>query len=263
MKERQKENAVRTASLLGVDIVIGTRGELFSYASSLYGKGGAIFTPNPEILVLSCENSDLGHALSKGVNIPDGIGVRRALLSRGIITDTYPGVEIGEAILSLPGVRLGIIGGRAGVAKEAIERLIKKHTKVTEAFSVDGYSYTEDAVVSLINQTCANVVFVCLGSPKQELFISSVKDKCEGVLFLALGGSVDVYSGRVRRAPRILRKMGLEWLYRMLSSPKRILRLPRLFRFIVYDFKSRSANISKKNKKQPLFLKKSHKFDKN
>jgi len=266
MEDKNVKKELKIFRLLSVDITTGKRDELFSAVAALHGRGGAVFTPNPEILSIAQTNTQLKFALSQGLNIPDGVGVKRALSRRGIFTDTYPGVELGEALLTLDGVRLGIYGGRAGVADMAMRNLLVKHPGVISAFTLDGYSNTEDDVCRAIENTEPTVVFVCLGSPKQEVFISRIRDRFASVLFLALGGSADVYAGYVKRAPRLFRRAGLEWLFRMLASPARISRLPRIFRFLLYDFKSRRnerANISKKIKNRPLFLKKSYKFDKN
>lgn len=266
MEEKNIKPEVKLCELLSVGIVTGKRDALFSAVSELHGKGGAVFTPNPEILSMAKTNPQLKRALSQGLNIPDGVGVKRALSKRGIFTDTYPGVELGEALLTLDGVRLGIFGGRAGVADAAMQNLLVKYPSVTNAFTLDGYSSTKDDVCRAIENTEPTVVFVCLGSPKQEIFIYDIKDRFDSVLFLALGGSADVYAGRVKRAPEVFRRAGLEWLFRMLRSPSRMSRLPRILRFLLYDFKSRRkerANISKKIKNRSLFLKKSYKFDKN
>ena len=89
-----------------------------------------------------------------------------------------------------------------------------------------------EAVLCRIRESGARIVFVCFGAPAQEKWIAQNRDKLPGVnLLLGLGGSLDVYSGHVKRAPAIFVRLGLEWLYRLLKEPKRIGRMMSLPKF--------------------------------
>ena len=91
-----------------------------------------------------------------------------------------------------------------------------------------------------IRESGADVVFVCLGAPKQEKWISEYKDKLNARVLMGIGGSLDVFAGEVERAPDVWCRMGLEWLYRLIKEPwrfKRMLALPK-FGFTVI-FKGR------------------------
>lgn len=225
--------------IFDVDILAGSREELFSATAELVGVGGAISTVNPEILYTSLENEDLKKALVTSVCIPDGIGVARTIRHKGVFSECFPGVELGEALLSVFSVRLGIIGGEEGVAERAMKNLSEKYTSVTPAFSICGYNINNDEIIDKIRTTKPDIVFVCLGSPKQEIFINEITHMFNDVLFVALGGSVDIYSGDKRRAPRFVRRLHAEWLYRMISEPIRVKRLPKLF---LYTLKSRQKH---------------------
>ena len=87
-------------------------------------------------------------------------------------------------------------------------------------------------VIDSINESGANIVFVGLGSPKQEKWIYENKDKITANVIMGVGGSIDVFSGNVKRAPKIIRKLGLEWMYRMIKDPKRIKDVPKYFKYI-------------------------------
>ena len=232
------EESVKATSVFGVDIAVGTREELFDMCSSLIGKGGVISTVNPEILYSSIKNSELRLALVESLCIPDGFGVEFLLKKKGVVCERFAGVELGEALLEKRVVRLGIIGGRENVAKAALENLVLKHRNVIPEFALSGYNIDILAFKKRLSETKPDILFVCLGSPKQELFIREIKDASKRTLFISLGGSADVYSGNKKRAPKIIRTINCEWIYRILREPKRIKRLPKLFGFIYLAIKS-------------------------
>ncbi len=238
------------SEIFGIKIAIGNREELFSAASELIGVGGSISTVNPEILYNSLRCGELYEALSESLNIPDGIGVVQALKRRGASSDRYPGVELGEALLDIKPVKLAIIGGKPGVAEDALDKLILRHPLSLYGFAQDGYSYTDDGVKILMESHSPDIVFVCLGSPLQELFIKRMKKSYPGVLFVALGGSSDIYSERKKRAPLIFRRSGTEWIFRIMLEPKRIFRLPKIFAFVIKSRKE--GNLVRKSRKKAL-----------
>lgn len=224
-----------SATLFGIDIAIGTKEELLSLATSLIGRGGAISTVNPEIMRDSVYNATLRAALMESLNIPDGVGVRASLSMKGIKTEVFPGVELGEALLDIPGVRFAIIGGKSGVAKRALEKLSLLHPGSVPCFAMDGYTLSYTSVGEQLTEYLPQLVFVCLGSPKQEIFIYNIKRYAKETLFLSLGGSVDIYAQDKKRAPRVVRKMKCEWLYRMIREPSRISRVPKLADFAYFS----------------------------
>ena len=98
--------------------------------------------------------------------------------------------------------------------------------------TADGYFKDEDAVVEQIRRTKPDVVFVCLGAPKQERFIRNHIDELDVTLMLGLGGSLDGYAGIAQRAPKWMIDLSLEWLYRLIKDPKRLGRMMRLPKFV-------------------------------
>ena len=211
-------------------------------------------TVNPEILYNSLKNEALYGALCDSVCIPDGIGVEKTLVRMGAYSERFPGVELGEALLSAFSVRLGIIGGKTGVAERAMKNLSQRYKSMIPAFALHGYNISNEEFKETLAKSKPDVVFVCLGSPMQELFIAEMKSFSKGTLFLALGGSVDIYAGDKRRAPKALRRLHLEWLYRMLAEPKRIKRAPKLLFYMLKNKKNeknheKNSKIGKKREK--------------
>lgn len=233
MKEKYGE-------IFGIRIAVGSREELFAAAIPYLWRGGAIATVNPEMLSDSLESVKLKRYLNSALCIPDGVGVKMALARSGVATEVLPGVELGEMLLDTVPLRLGIIGGKAGVAEAAMENLLARHYLASRAFALSGYRLRYSQYEREIERSGAEVVFVCLGSPKQELFIADVKEKFPSVLFVGLGGSVDIYSGKKKRAPLLVRRIGAEWLWRIAREPERISRVPKIMRFFhkVRSFKA-------------------------
>lgn len=233
--------------IFDVEVMAGSREELFMKVANMLGEGGAVSTVNPEILYDSLKNEQLREALQASVCIPDGVGVERTIRKKGVFSERFPGVELGEALVSAFPLKLGIIGGAEGVARRAVDNLCLKHPTLTAVFALPGYNINEDEVECELKEKEPDLVFVCLGSPKQEIFIRKIKQWSPKTLFIALGGSVDIYAGDKRRAPKIIRRMRGEWIYRIVTEPKRIKRFPKL---VLYAHKSRkSAKNHQKNGK--------------
>ena len=236
-------------TLFGIDIAIGSREELYQRCAALVGRGGAISTVNPIILNNAINSPELKEALKSSLCIPDGVGVEIAIRCLGCKTERLPGVDLGEQLLSGDRcVSLGIIGGKEGVATKALENLTAKHPGVIPEFALCGYNIDDGYVKKLISERQPDVVFVCLGSPMQELFVNRMRPFSEKTLFLALGGSADIYSGEKKRAPGVIRMVGAEWLWRILREPKRLAKVPGMFSFFIKtaEYHRKSGKIGKK-----------------
>ncbi len=209
-----------------------------------------VFTPNAEIAQMAAENEDLKKILNRAdILLPDGAGV--VLASRILktpLTEKVAGVEFGEHVLALAaknGYSVYFLGGKQGVAELAARKMEEKYPSLSVVGTHNGYFQKEgaenDAVIEKINQSGAEIVFVCLGAPAQEKWIDKNKKSLTNARLLAgLGGSLDVYAGIVRRAPKIFIKMHLEWFYRLLKEPKRIGRMMKLPKYIVGTIKEKN-----------------------
>lgn len=211
------------------------------------GRQGYVVTPNPEILYLCQRDPQIRSAVSRAsLAIPDGIGVVYAskILKRPI-RERVPGVELGENILPLAaerGYKLFILGGKPGVAEKAAEKLAVKYDGLVICGTADGYFSDDSAVSAQIDRAAPDILFVCLGTPQQELWMAAHLGRINAKLMIGLGGSVDIYSGEIKRAPKLWRKLNLEWFYRLLCQPRRIGRIAgRLPAFLRAVWRQRRA----------------------
>ena len=219
--------------ILGISIEVGDKNELYEKSASLVGRGGVICTPNPLILSDSVENASLRRALlSADLCIPDGHGLLPQLRRVRRDADILPGVELGRMLAkSREGLSLGLVGGEEGIAERAFENLEAEAKGLRPAFLMNGYDTRLSALLSVLRKKKPDLCFVCLGAPRQELLMHSLRAYSKKTLFLGLGGSLDVYAGRIQRAPAPVRALRLEWLYRMCREPRRFRSLPSLLRF--------------------------------
>ena len=181
--------------------------------------------------------------------VPDGIGVIKAAKILGVpMKERVPGVELGEKMIEYSaknGKRVYFLGGKPGVASLAAEKMSEKYPGLNVVGTGDGYFKKEgeesDAVVGKILESGAELLFVCLGVPVQEKWIFANKTRLsESVkVCMALGGSLDVYSGTVKRAPAFFCKTGLEWFYRLIKQPSRIGRMMKLPKFLIGTYKAK------------------------
>lgn len=203
----------------------------------------ALYTPNSEIVQACIESPELYDVINSAeLVIPDGIGVVKAAKILGTPFDAgkIAGCEVGEALirrLAETDYTVFLLGGKPGVAEQAAAKLTEKYPGIKFAGTRDGYFKKEgeenDAVIAQVNESGADVLYVCLGAPAQEKWIYQNRGRLTTVnALLGLGGSLDVYAGTVKRAPKIFIKLGLEWFYRLLCEPwrfKRMLKLPKFY----------------------------------
>ena len=126
-----------------------------------------------------------------------------------------------------------IIGAKPGVWEKAKENLTAKYPGLNIVGGHHGY-FDKAAEAELIDRVAGLTPFVVIagmGFPKQEVFLSSVRGRLPGAILIGVGGSLDIYSGMKKRAPIIFRKMGMEWLWRMVCEPKRMRQLALLMKF--------------------------------
>lgn len=218
------------------------------------GEQSAVFTPNPEIVQKCIENPELFEVVNSAeAVIPDGIGIIKAAKILGTpLKERIPGIELGERIIresASHGGRIFFMGSKPGIAEAAAKVMEERYPGVDFVGCHDGYFAKEgaenDAVIAEINESGADILFVCLGAPVQEKWIYSNRARLTNVrIMLALGGSLDVFSGNAKRAPEFFCKHGLEWFYRLISQPSRIGRMMKLpkFYFGTWIYKFRRKN---------------------
>jgi N-acetylglucosaminyldiphosphoundecaprenol N-acetyl-beta-D-mannosaminyltransferase len=136
------------------------------------------------------------------------------------------------------GQRLFLFGAKPGIAERAAEELTARYPGLVVCGTRDGYFKAEEneEIAETIRKADADVVFVCLGAPKQEFWMAKYGPATGAHLLVGLGGSLDVFAGTVERAPESWQKLGLEWLYRLKKEPwrwKRMIRLPLVLWYAV------------------------------
>jgi len=186
---------------------------------------------NPQIILMSeknkCVKSFIEHATHR---FPDGIGVvKMSKWTNGGITERVAGIDVMERVLAYCQTHhksIFLYGAKPEVVAQAARNIQKKYQQVTITGWLDGYhKKSSGEVIDYINQRHADVLFVALGSPKQEEWLQRYMPQLNFTVFQTVGGSFDVYSGTVKRAPEFFIKTNLEWLYRSVSNPKRINRI--------------------------------------
>ena len=227
-------------NVMGVEFDNLTKAEFVQRAERMLQQKqkGYCVTPNAEIVYEAVQDSSFRELLNgAALVLPDGAGVVLGAKILGTpIQEKVAGIEFGDAVCGLlakNGGRLYLLGGKPGIAEQAAEKLVQKHPGLVVCGAADGYFKDEKAVIEKINEAKPDVLFVCLGAPKQENFIKNHFEELDVTLMLGLGGSLDGYAGVVERAPRWMIDLSLEWLYRLLKEPKRIGRMMRLPKFVL------------------------------
>ena len=126
------------------------------------------------------------------------------------------------------GGRLYLLGAKPGVAEEAGRRILERYPSITLCGAQDGYFKDEEAVLLKVAAARPDLLFVCLGAPKQEKWMARWGKHTGARLAIGLGGALDVFAGKVERAPESWQKLGLEWAYRLKKEPQRAGRMAKL-----------------------------------
>ena len=201
-------------------------------------------TPNPEFLLAARKDQPFRQALlDADLVLADGVGVvySAKLLGRPL-KGRVPGIEFAQALMgwmAKHGKRLFLLGAKPGVAELAAANLRDRYPGLILCGTHDGYFKEDEPVVQAIRESGADVVFVCLGAPKQEFWMVEHGPATGAHLMVGLGGSLDVFAGVVDRAPEGFQKLGLEWLYRLMKEPKRFGRMAKLPLVLVYALAGR------------------------
>ncbi|MDG3581303.1 WecB/TagA/CpsF family glycosyltransferase [Galbibacter pacificus] len=173
---------------------------------------------------LNKADQELDKIINNNIGYPDGIGAVLALKRKGVESIKIAGAEFWLDIIKKYQTKKSfyLIGG----SKEVIEKTIVKLYEDYPSININGYrdGYLKDgyeaALLEDIVKTKPDVIFVAMGSPKQE-FLMEKYLKVYPALYMGLGGSFDVYTGKIKRAPKIYQNLGLEWFYRLLKEPTR------------------------------------------
>jgi len=202
------------------------------------GKKRYIATPNPEFVAAAQKDEEFRQVLTNAdLSITDGRGIQLAARFLGMpvpqrITGSDFMQELCEEFAKLK-VPIFLLGGENGSAEKCAKKLISDFSNLQIAgfFEGDAGEAGDTETVNAINRTNAQVVFVAYGAPKQEKWIARNLPELTNIkAAMGVGGAFDYISGNVSRAPIFMRKLGLEWLWRLFKQPRRF---NRIFRAVI------------------------------
>lgn len=206
-------------------------------------------TPNPEIILKSLKDEKLFNILNKAdFSFADGVGIKLALLSKGKKINRITGADLSKKIIKLAevkNIKIGVITWDKGLSsKEDIGKSIHKEYPQLKlsVWQIPRNEYLEERMIKEINKEAPQILFVAIGFPQQEkLIYNHLKDFKTVNFAIGVGGTFDFITKKAKRAPRIIRKLGLEWLFRLIIQPTRIKRIFEatfvfIFKFIKYNY---------------------------
>ena len=204
-----------------------------------------VVTLNPEMVMHARRTPDFAAQLQAAdLVVADGTGiVWAARLAGSPLPGRVPGIDLAERLLKVCAERacgVFLLGGRPGVAEEAARRLAQRLPGLVVVGTHHGYftpgSSEEEALLAQLQQSRPDLVLVGMGSPRQELWLFRHRRRLQGCVRVAVGvgGSLDVWAARVRRAPSLFRRTGTEWLFRLITQPWRARRMAALPSFTVH-----------------------------
>ena len=220
-----------------------------------HGSGGAVFTPNVDHVVLAERDEALRRAYADAdLSLADGMPIVWASHLLGVpVPEKISGSDFVPRLLEraeVSGWRVFLLGGRAGVAEKAAERLRSSRPGLavvgTAAPLIDMTQpkAARERVIEEVRAAAPDVVLVAFGAPKQELWIHEAARALRPAVLLGVGASIDFLAGTERRAPRWISAVGLEWFYRLVREPRRLwrrylVRDPRFLGILLGDLSAR------------------------
>ncbi|MDO5331891.1 MAG: WecB/TagA/CpsF family glycosyltransferase [Bacillota bacterium] len=229
-------------TILGFGIDKLTINQAADRAEELLDKDGLsiIVTANPEILNNATKNEELADVIkSAPLVVPDGMSlVKLSQIKKDPFPQRVTGIDLAYEILrrcAKSGKKVFLLGAQAGVAEKAADNLVAGLPGLNICGTSFGY-FDEDyepKLIEQINNDGADLLIVAMGSPRQEFFLSRNADKLNAKLGIGVGGSLDVWSGNIQRAPQKYIDHNIEWLYRLKTEPNRFGRMIKIPGFMI------------------------------
>jgi len=231
--------------LLGVAVDRLTAAQAADRVEALIAAGGIghVVTVNPEFVMAARRDRQFRRVLNQAaLAVADGIGI---VWAARILGDCLPervgGIDLVEVVAercALSGRRLFLLGGAPGVAAAAAEALRVRFPSLVVAGTDAGSPEPKDfpAIRTRIHAARPDLLLVAFGAPAQDLWIARHQGDLAVPVAMGVGGAFDFLAGRIRRAPQWMRRLGLEWLYRLVVQPwrwRRMLALPRFAAMVV------------------------------
>jgi len=190
-----------------------------------------IITINPEMVMNAQSDKEFLEIINNSdLNIIDGVGIKIALKLKGMNINQIRGVDFSRELIKLAdknNYRVAFFGAKEEVILKTKENFLKLYPDLNLVYHRNGYFDFEkrEEIYKELKEANPQILLVGLGSPKQEIIIKELKEQLNSCVMIGVGGSFDVFSGLVKEAPKIYRKLGLEWLYRTIKEPKRLKRI--------------------------------------
>lgn len=225
-------------NILGYKVFSGTMDELMKVIKTK--SKIQIVSGNPEVLMSGLKDEFLftNFTNESSVIIPDGVGtVIASKLVKEPVKQKIAGIEVMEGVIKFceeENKGIYLLGAKEEVLRECIQKLEEKYPKLKIAGSHNGYfdmNHCEDIIQDIKNSN-AYAIFAAMGAPRQEKFISRFMYELPCSIYMGVGGSFDVFAGKVKRAPKWMINFGLEWLYRVVKEPWRFKRLSSIPKFL-------------------------------
>lgn len=201
-----------------VEYIIPDNGPVFA---------GSAIAINPEKVMKAQQDPELKQMLNSAeLRYADGMGVVKVMKKKlGKPVQRVPGCETWEALMyraAKKHIPVFLIGAKPEVLAQTAEKLRAAGVQIVGL--QDGYFKDENALIAQVKDSGAKIVTVAMGSPKQELFIDRAKQQIKDAYFMGVGGTYDVFTGNVKRAPELWCRLNLEWAYRLIDQPSRVKR---------------------------------------
>lgn len=240
LNEKSRRETMDKVNILGVGVDMVTIEQAADRIVGFLEEGGmhSVYTPNSEIIMLGYQNLEFAALLNRAdLLTADGIGVVYASrILKKPLSERAAGYDIACRVMEkIKGTdhSIFLFGGKPGVAEDAKQNLEDRYPGLRIAGMRNGYFKPgeEAEIIEEINASGADLLFVCLGAPKQEEWIDRNREGLSVGAALGIGGSLDVFAGHVQRAPKFWCSIGMEWFYRLIKEPWRIGRMMALPKF--------------------------------
>lgn len=207
-------------------------------------RSGILVAINAEKILTAEQDEGLRNLLAQAeFAYPDGISIVRSIRKKypQASVQRIAGADLWEALMERAGregTPVFLIGGRQAVLDETRDKL-RRQWNVNIVGAQDGYfpPAEQDALFARVAASGAKLVTVALGSPRQELLMLACRTQWPDALYMGVGGTYDVFTGHVKRAPKIWQRLGLEWLYRLIRQPSRLRRQLKLLKYLRYHWR--------------------------
>lgn len=189
---------------------------------------------NAEKVVASLADPKLRNVVQQGTLLfPDGIAVVKTMRKKGVASERIPGCELWVELMKKvaeSGQSVYLLGASEETNKATADKL-KSEFGLQNLVRRNGFFEDDQSIINEVARVKPDIVTVALGSPRQEFLISKLRHVHPDAFYMGVGGSYDVFVGKVKRAPKIFCDLHLEWFYRLISQPKRIFRQGSLLRY--------------------------------